>query len=91
MWVSPVSFDRVRVREPFSPHWLAQQENVILCGPVGVGKTFLAHRTHQIVMEGPSLRGRQRPELAQGQAGEPAFGRFTGIVRAPKKDLLRPR
>ncbi len=41
-WDSPVSFDRARVREFFSLHWLAQQENVILCGPVGVGKTFLA-------------------------------------------------
>jgi DNA replication protein DnaC len=39
---SPVSFDRARVRELFSLHWLAQQENVIFCGPVGVGKTFLA-------------------------------------------------
>ena len=37
-----VSFDRARVRELFSLHWLAQQENVIFCGPVGVGKTFLA-------------------------------------------------
>ena len=23
VWDSPVSFDRARVREPFSPHWLA--------------------------------------------------------------------
>jgi DNA replication protein DnaC len=42
VWDSPVSFDRARVRELFSLHWLAQQENVIFCGPVGVGKTFLA-------------------------------------------------
>ena len=33
--------DRARVRELFSLHWLAQQENVIFCG-LGVGKTFLA-------------------------------------------------
>jgi len=42
VWDSPVSFDRARVRALFSLHWLAQQENVIFCGPVGVGKTFLA-------------------------------------------------
>ena len=42
VWDSPVSFDRARVRELFSLHWLAQQENVIFCGPVGVGTTFLA-------------------------------------------------
>ena len=29
VWDSPVSFDRARVRELISPHWLAQQENVL--------------------------------------------------------------
>lgn len=38
----PVSFNRARVRELFSLHWPAQQENVIFCGPVGAGETFLA-------------------------------------------------
>jgi hypothetical protein len=67
VWDSPVSFDHARVREPFSPHWLAQQENVIFCGPVGAGKTSsLTAPTRRD--GGPSLRGRQRPELAQGQA-----------------------
>ena len=42
VWDTPVSFDRARVRELFGLHWLAQHENVIFCGPVGVGKTFLA-------------------------------------------------
>jgi len=42
VWDTPVSFDRPRVRELFSLHWLSQQENVIFTGPVGVGKSFLA-------------------------------------------------
>lgn len=42
LWDSPVSFDRARVRELFSLHWLAQRENVCFTGPVGVGKSFLA-------------------------------------------------
>ena len=42
VWDTPVSFDRARVRELFNLQWLAEHENVIFCGPVGVGKTFLA-------------------------------------------------
>jgi len=42
LWDSPVSFDRARVRELFTLHWLAEHDNVIFAGPVGVGKTFLA-------------------------------------------------
>jgi DNA replication protein DnaC len=42
VWDTPVSFDRPRVRALFNLQWLAAHENVIFCGPVGVGKTFLA-------------------------------------------------
>jgi len=42
VWDTPVTFDRPRVRELFSLHWLAERENVIFTGPVGVGKSFLA-------------------------------------------------
>jgi hypothetical protein len=36
--------------------------------------------------------GRQCPEPDKGQAANQRIGRrFTGIVRAPKKGLLRPR
>jgi len=42
VWDTPVSFDRARVRELFSLRWLAERENVIFTGPVGVGKSFLA-------------------------------------------------
>ncbi len=42
VWDSPVSFDRPRARALFTLRWLEQQENIVFCGPVGVGKTFLA-------------------------------------------------
>jgi DNA replication protein DnaC len=42
VWDTPVSYDRPRVRELFGLHWLGQQENVIFCGPVGVGKSYFA-------------------------------------------------
>ena len=42
MWESPVHYDRTRVRELFRLDWLGAQENVIFCGPVGVGKSWFA-------------------------------------------------
>ena len=42
VWDTPVSYDRARIRELFGLHWLAAPENVIFCGPVGVGKSFFA-------------------------------------------------
>lgn len=42
LWESSVSFDRPRVRELFTLRWLAEHDNVIFAGPVGVGKTYLA-------------------------------------------------
>ena len=41
-WETPVAFDRPRVRELFGLAWLREHENVSVCGPVGVGKSFLA-------------------------------------------------
>jgi hypothetical protein len=66
VWDSPVSFDRARVREPFSPHWLASSRTSSSAVP-SVGKTFLAHRTHQIAMEGPSLRAARAPSSPKGK------------------------
>jgi len=42
VWETPVHYDRTRVRELFRLDWLAAQENVIFCGPVGVGKSWFA-------------------------------------------------
>ena len=42
VWDTPVSYDRPRVRELFGLHWLGAPENVIFCGPVGVGKSWFA-------------------------------------------------
>jgi DNA replication protein DnaC len=42
VWDTPVGFDRARVRELFTLRWIAEHENVVFCGPVGVGKSFLA-------------------------------------------------
>lgn len=41
-WAAPLQLDRRHLQEVFSLQFLAQKEHVILVGPVGVGKTFLA-------------------------------------------------
>jgi DNA replication protein DnaC len=41
-WDAPVSFDRQRVKDLFGLGFLQRHEDVILMGPVGVGKTHLA-------------------------------------------------
>jgi DNA replication protein DnaC len=41
-WDAPVTFDRDRVRELFGLGFLERNEDILMLGPVGVGKTFLA-------------------------------------------------
>ena len=56
-WDTAVHFDRPRVRELFNLQWLAEHENVIFCGPVGVGKTFLACALgHSVCRAGARVR-----------------------------------
>ena len=42
-WDASVTLDRDIIRELFSLEFIDRHENVIFCGPVGVGKTFLAN------------------------------------------------
>jgi DNA replication protein DnaC len=42
-WNSPVQLDRRQLQALFTLEFLARKEHVILLGPVGVGKTMLAH------------------------------------------------
>jgi DNA replication protein len=42
-WDVNVSIDRERIKDLFSLNFIDRKENVIFCGPVGVGKTHLAN------------------------------------------------
>ena len=42
-WDVPITFDRDRVRDLFNLSFVGNHENVLICGPVGVGKTYLAN------------------------------------------------
>jgi DNA replication protein DnaC len=41
-WSAKIHLDKSRLTELFGLHFLERHENVIFCGPVGVGKSFLA-------------------------------------------------
>lgn len=42
-WDVPITIDREGVKDLFSLSFIGRHENVIICGPVGVGKTHLAN------------------------------------------------
>lgn len=89
-WDSPVTFDRERVRDLFGLGFLDRHEDVIFCGAVGVGKTFLAgalgHSVCRIGKKVLFLRADQMLKmLHQSRADNSTERAFTSLL-AP--DLL---
>jgi len=41
-WSAQIRIDKARLMDLFGLHFIERRENVIFCGPVGVGKSFLA-------------------------------------------------
>src|SRR5215467_6119455 len=41
-WSAKIRIDKARLTELFGLHFIERKENVVFCGPVGVGKSFLA-------------------------------------------------
>jgi DNA replication protein DnaC len=67
VWDTPVSYDRARVRELFALHWLGAQENIIFCGPVGVGKSWFAQALgHSACRAGHHVRFTKVAKLVHG-------------------------
>jgi DNA replication protein DnaC len=41
-WSAKIRIDKARLMDLFGLHFIERQENIVFCGPVGVGKSFLA-------------------------------------------------
>lgn len=57
-WDAAITVDREKLRDLLSLEFIGNRENVLICGPVGVGKTFIANalahsscrRGHKVLM-----------------------------------------
>ena len=57
-WDAAITIDKDRLKELFSLEFIGRKENILICGPVGVGKTFVANalahsacrRGHKVLM-----------------------------------------
>ena len=82
VWDTPVSYDRARVRELFALHWLAAKENVIFCGPVGVGKSWFAQALgHSACRAGHRVRYTKVAKLLQALHASRADNSFERELR----------
>jgi DNA replication protein DnaC len=82
-WETPVAFDRPRVRELFGLAWLRERENVSFCGPVGVGKSFLASALgHSACRAGARVRFVKAARLLQSLHQSRADNSFERELRS---------
>ena len=82
--------DRTLVMKLAECRWIKEHHNVLLIGPTGVGKTYLACAlVHKACLNGYSARYIRLPRLLQEIALGKGDGRYTRILKAlGKTDLL---
>jgi DNA replication protein DnaC len=82
VWDTPVSYDRPCVRDLFTLQWLAEHENVIFCGPVGVGKSWFAQALgHSACRAGYRVRFTKVAKLLQALLQSRADNSFERELR----------
>src|SRR5215470_14485767 len=62
-WSAKIRIDKARLSDLFGLHFIERRENVIFCGPVGVGKSFLAQGACRLPCRLPGAVQPRRPTL----------------------------
>jgi DNA replication protein DnaC len=83
-WTAPIQVDRRHLDELFSLRFLANREHVLLLGPVGVGKTFLAQALgtaavragHSVLFRRADLLLRELDQARADHSYEAQFRRY---------------
>jgi DNA replication protein DnaC len=89
-WDAAITVDRDRLKDLLSLEFIGRNENVLICGPVGVGKTFIANalahsacrRGHKVLMLRASAMFKK---LLQSRADN-SYGRE--LIKLISPDLL---
>jgi DNA replication protein DnaC len=89
-WDAAITVDKERLKDLFGLEFINRNENVLICGPVGVGKTFIANalahsacrRGHKVLMLRASTMFKK---LLQSRADN-SYGRE--LVKLISPDLL---
>lgn len=86
----PRGLDKSLIAQLGSCQWIAQHHNILITGPTGCGKTFLACAlAHQACREGYTVRYLRLPRLFQDLQIAKGDGRYAKLLAAlAKTDLI---
>jgi DNA replication protein DnaC len=86
----PRGLDKSLIVQLSSCHWIAQHHNILITGPTGCGKTFLACAlAHKACREGYTVRYLRLPRLFQELQIAKGDGRYPKLLTAlAKTDLI---
>jgi len=86
----PRGLDKSLIAQLSSCHWIAQHQNILITGPTGCGKTFLACAlAHKACREGYTVRYLRLPRLFQDLQIAKGDGRYPKLLAAlAKTDLI---
>jgi DNA replication protein DnaC len=82
-WSAKIRIDKTRLTELFGLHFIERHDNVIFCGPVGVGKSFLAQALgHAACRAGYQVLFRRTDRLLKALARSRADNSFDRELRS---------